>query len=137
MRNHNHIADAVAAFASAFKERDFDQAAAFLADDVAFRSPVLETPWRTKDVVSRLGPAMVSILDDLQFDAPALAGRRGVLSFTGTCDGVALEGTQVIDLDDNGKVADMAILIRPLPALLAVARAMGAAVDPALLAGHR
>lgn len=137
MSVENEITAAVAGFTSAFLERDFGHVAPFLADDVTFRSPVLEAPWQTKAVLTRLGPAMVSILEDVSFAEPAVSGQRAILSFTGTCSGVELEGTQVIDVDHSGLVTDMAILIRPLPALLAVARAMGAAVDPDLLAGHQ
>ena len=42
----------------------------------------------------------------------------------------------MLDVDDAGKVTDMAILIRPLTALQSVAAAMAKSVDPALLAEH-
>ena len=129
-------ATAATAFQTAFERNDFTPAAAVLADDVAFRSPVLARPWRTRAVLEQLGPAMVRVFDEIAF-APVVAGdARAVLSWTGTVAGLDAEGVLLLDLDAAGLVADMAILVRPLTALQAVAQAMGAALDPALLASH-
>ena len=117
------------AFRTAFTSKDFAPAAAVLADDVVFRSPVLEEPWRTRPVVEQLGPAMVEVLDDVTFTQQ----QGDVLVF----EGPGLEGALLLETGDDGKVEAMAIFIRPLPALIAVAKRMGALVDPALLATHR
>src|SRR4051812_19689128 len=127
---------AAAAFRTSFEQRDFTAAAATLADDVAFRSPVLEEPWRTKPVVARLGPAMVQVLDAPCFTGETIDGDRAILTFTARCGDTDVEGVEILDLNADGKVGEMAILIRPLPALHAVAKAMAKAVDPALLSGH-
>src|SRR3954447_8485250 len=127
---------AAAAFRTSFEQRDFTTAAAVLADDVASHSPVLEEPWRTKEVVERLGPAMVQVLDEPRFTGETIDGNRAILTFTARCGDTDLEGVEILDLDAGGKVGEMAILIRPLPALHAVAKAMARAVDPALLAQH-
>jgi hypothetical protein len=63
--------------------------------------------------------------------------RRAFAVFTAERAGTALEGVQVVDVGADGKVTDLAIFIRPLPALRAVADAMASAVDPDLLRGHR
>jgi hypothetical protein len=128
---------ALQAFEEAFRARDFAPAAAVLAHDVAFRSPVLAEPWRTRPVLERLGPAMMGVFEDMVFAAPLAQGSRGIALFTARRDGVEAEGALVLEVGADGLVTDVAILVRPLPALIAVARAMGAAVDPALLAGHR
>src|SRR3954447_2787505 len=127
---------AAAAFRTSFQQRDFTAAAATLADDVAFRSPVLEEPWRTKPVVARLGPAMVQVLDAPRFTGETIDGDRAILTFTARCGGTDVEGVEILDLDAGGKVGEMAILIRPRSALHAVAKAMARAVDPALLERH-
>jgi hypothetical protein len=131
----SHVA--VDALKAAFLERDFSIAAGHLADDVVFRSPVLETPWSTRAVLERLGPAMVSIFDEIVFTDTAVVDRRAFAVFTAERAGTALEGVQVVDVGADGKVTDLAIFIRPLPALRAVADAMASAVDPDLLRGHR
>ena len=128
---------AATAFRTAFVERDFAPAAAVLADDVEFRSPVLAEPWRTKPVLEQLGPAMVAVLEDVAITATLEQGDRAVLMFTARRGETEVEGVQVLDVGGDGKVSDLAILIRPLPALQAVARAMGELLDPQLLAAHR
>src|SRR4051794_38868499 len=132
MQAHPHIEGAIQAFTSAFQARDFTHAAGVLADDVTFRSPVLEDHWRTKPVLERLGPAMVAVLDEVQFQEPLTADARAVLPFTARVDGVELEGMQLLEFDPDGLVAQMAILIRPLAALKVVAAAMQRAMDPDL-----
>jgi hypothetical protein len=129
-------ATAATAFTTAFAERDFRPAAATLADDVAFRSPVLARPWRTRAVLEQLGPGMVAVFDDASFAPPVVAGDRAVLSWTGRVGALDAEGVLLLDVGAAGTVTDMAILVRPLTALQAVAQAMAAAVDPELLAGH-
>ncbi len=124
------------ALKAAFLGRDFTLVSHRLADDVTLRSPVLETPWSTSAVLDRLGPAMVSIFDDLSFADTVVSGRRAFLVFTARCDRTPLEGVQIVDVDADGQVTDLAILIRPLPALIAIADAMRSAVDPDLLAQH-
>jgi hypothetical protein len=127
---------AAEAFRAAFETSDFAPAAAVLADDVAFRSPVLARPWRTRAVLERLGPGMVGVFGDVDFAPPVAGEQRSVLSWTGTVGELDAEGVLLLDVGADGLVSDMAILIRPLTALQAVAQAMAAAVDPALLAEH-
>ena len=59
------------AWITAFQTREFTPAAAMLAEDVAFRSPVLARPWRGREVLERLGPAMIGVFDDATFTARA------------------------------------------------------------------
>src|SRR4051794_30005632 len=127
---------AATAFTTAFTQRDFGPAAATLADDVAFRSPVLARPWRTRAVLEQLGPGMVGVFDDAAFSPLVVAGDRAVLSWTGRVGELEAEGVLLLDVGAEGTVTDMAILVRPLSALQAVAQAMAAAVDPELLARH-
>ena len=68
------------AFRRAFAERDFSPAAEVLADDVAFRSPVLGDPWRTRAVLERLAGAVellvVGQADTFGTDVPPLIERK-------------------------------------------------------------
>ena len=131
------IARAADAIQRAFLEGDFSPAADALADDVVLNSPVLERSWNTKAVVERLGPAMVSLFEGIEF-APVIAQEnQAVVSFTARCGLVDVQLIQVLDVGEDGKVSELTIYIRPLPALLAVAKAMQARIDPALLAAHR
>lgn len=129
-------APAVDALKAAFAERDFSIVSGHLAAEVVLRSPVLETPWSTKPVLDRLGPAMVSIFDEVAFTDTAVVDRRAYVVFTAKLGETAVEGVHVVDLDAAGGIVELGIFIRPLPALLAVAEAMQAAVDPDLLRGH-
>ena len=116
------------AFVQAFTTRDFAPAAAVLAEHVVFHSPVLHEHWRTRPVVEHLGPAMVGVFDEIAFGPVTRDGPREYLPFTGRVGFAELEGVQLLDAGPDGRVAEFAILIRPLTALRAVAAAMGAAL---------
>ncbi len=129
-------ATAVEALKAAFVERDFSRLSGRLAAGVVLRSPVLETPWSTRAVLDRLGPAMVSILENVTFTETVFVGRRAFLVFTAKRGETPAQGVQIVDVDARGQVTELAIFIRPLPALAAVAEAMKSAVDPELLGTH-
>jgi SnoaL-like domain len=130
------VSSAAAAMRNAFLEGDFSVAAERLADDIAFNSPVLERPWMGRAVVERLGPAMVSLFEDIEFAPIITDGRRAILSFTGRQASVEVQAIEVLDVDDDGQIAELSIYVRPLPAVVAVAKAMEARIDPELLAAH-
>lgn len=125
-----------AAVRASFLQREFSPVAERLAEDVVFHSPVLARPWRTKGVIARLGPAMVSIFDEIEFGSVVVDGARAILSFRGRLGEVEAEAIETIDLDAAGQISALAIYIRPLPALIAVAKAMEARLEPELVAEH-
>jgi hypothetical protein len=135
MSTHSAI-PAATAMQTAFLERDFSVAADWLVDDVVFNSPVLERPWATKEVVARLGPAMVALFEDVEFAPMVTDGSRAFLSFTARIGSVAVEAVEAVDVGDDERITALTVFVRPLPALLAVARAMEASIDPAMLARH-
>lgn len=117
-----------AVFQHAFATRDFSAVAGLLADDVVFRSPVLHEHWRTRSVVEHLGPAMVGVFDSVEFGPVAEQGRRELLPFAARPDGLEVEGILLVDTREDGLVSDLAIFLRPLTAVQAVAKAMAAAL---------
>jgi hypothetical protein len=130
------IATAADAMQRAWLRGDFSLAAPTLADDVVLNSPVLERPWSTKAVVGRLGPAMVSLFEDVELAPVIASGDTAVVSFKARHGSIDTQLIEVLHLGEDGKVAELTIYIRPLPALLAVARSMQARIDPDLLAAH-
>ena len=129
-------ADAADAVQTAFRERDFTVVADRLAGDVVFNSPVLERPWTGKAVVEQLGPAMVTLFDDVEFAPVVVDGGRAIVSFDARRDDVAVQAVEVVEADGSGRITEMTVYIRPLAALVAVARGMESALDPELLARH-
>jgi hypothetical protein len=130
------VASAAEAMQAAFREGDFSMVADRLADDILFNSPVLERPWTSRAVVERLGPAMVAVLERIEFGPVVIHGRRAILPFSAHRGSVAVDAIEVMDVDDAGKIAELTIYIRPLPAVHAVAKGMQELIDPDLLAEH-
>jgi hypothetical protein len=64
------------------------------------------------------------IYDSLTFTSEAVGARRVYLEWTGTAIGMAVDGVTILVLDDQGRVAKIAVHHRPLAAVLAFSAEM-------------
>lgn len=107
-----------------------------LHDDAVFHSPVVFTPQRGKDLVARYLGAAYSVFGG---DQPApdattgeegsglpgsfryvnetLAGNHASLEFETELDGKYVNGVDLITCDDDGKIVEFKVMIRPLQAI--------------------
>lgn len=135
---------------------------ALIGDGAVFRSPIVYTPQRGKDLVLMYltGASMTFggdgtpdvAVDADEGDRPAAArtttdtdghpwdGRfryvrkvtgthDAVLEFETTMEGTYVNGVDMIRCDDDGTIVDFTVMIRPLQAVNAVHRAMGATLE--------
>ena len=124
---------------------------ALLADDVVFYSPIVFTPQRGKAVTTLyLQAASSAFPGDAagepggQADGPSdggpgaggfryvkevVAGDTAVLEFETTMDGTYVNGIDMIRCDDDGRIVEFRVMIRPLQAVHAVHRSMQATLE--------
>ncbi|MFC7500510.1 alpha/beta fold hydrolase [Nocardioides sp. CPCC 206347] len=109
-----------AAWTGAFEEKRDDSFAATLAVDVVLHASVLYRPVVGRDDVSFVMGEASQIYQDLQFVHQAQSGHLTFLEWHATThSGIALEGVTVLERDDTGLIARVAIHHRPLEAALA------------------
>ena len=107
---------------SAISERNREALAAIVADDVVFHSPV--TTYHGRDQVVHLLALIGGVLDDL-----TATGEVETVTFvTGQLDGDELNGVLVEIGDDDGRIAEITLLLRPLATLQAAVRQMARAL---------
>jgi len=119
-----------------------------LADDVVLHSPVLFRPIVGKEIVSLYltGAYMTFVAGATTDEAPAATGgdtwdgsfryvrvvtgeRDAVLEFETTMAGKYVNGVDMITCDDDGRIVDFKVMVRPQQALEAVRAQMAAALE--------
>ena len=101
-----------------------------LADDVVFYSPVVFTPQRGKEVTSQYLATASRALGGgaggaFRYTKEVLAGDTAVLEFETSVEGKYVNGVDIIRCDDDGRVVEFRVMIRPLQAIQAVHEQMG------------
>ncbi len=102
-----------------------------LADDAVFHSPVVHTPQEGKAIVTLYLTGANHVLKDSNFTyvREVLDGDTAVLEFTAEIDGIHINGVDMIRVNDEGKISDFKVMIRPLKAVNMLHRKMGEALE--------
>ena len=116
-------------FRRAAAEHDIELAMSALADNVVVRSPLTDRfTFDGKDDVRRLFETAYEKFDGLSYDTVIGEGRHRVLVGGAVAGGQPFEETLLLTLDDQDKIAEITLFIRPLPGLTAVMAALGPAL---------
>lgn len=115
-------------FQRAIEARDLDAAVALLREDVVFHSPVVFTPYQGREALRRILEAVMTVFEDFRYVREIGAGdaRDHALVFEARVGDKQLEGCDFIQLDDEGAISELTVMVRPLSAALALADAMKA-----------
>jgi len=112
-----------------------------LDDDVVFYSPIVYTPQRGKAITMLYLQAAGQTLpgDPSAGDATATGGFRytksvladdtAVLEFETTVEGKYVNGVDIIRCNDQGRIVEFRVMIRPLQAINLVHRQMAATLE--------
>ena len=107
----------------AIREGDREALAGMLADDVVFNSPA--TVYSGRDQVVDLLVLIGKVLDD----GLAATGQVETVTFVkGHLDGDELDGVLVEITDDEGRIAELTLLLRPLATLQTAVRHLARAL---------
>ena len=120
-------------FRAALQARDVDAAAALLADDVVFRSPVSFKPYHGRDAVRDILAAVFRVFDDWRCvrEIGTPDGRDHALVFQARIGERQVEGCDFLHLDETGSINEFYVMVRPLSGALALADAMATHGAPA------
>lgn len=118
-------------FRAAVEARDTDAMAACLADDVVFTSPVAFKPYEGKAITTALLRGVMRIFEDFRYvrELSSADGRDHALEFETVVDDKLVNGCDFLHLDDDGRIVDFKVMVRPLSGANAVATAMAAQFD--------
>ena len=113
-----------------------------LADDVAFLSPIVFTPQRGKEITKMYLNAAFNTLGDEESNSPptdsaddfhyikeVLTGHHAVLEFETKLEGKYINGVDIISCNDDGKIVEFKVMIRPLQAVNLMHQKMAAMLE--------
>lgn len=107
--------------------------AEMLAEDAVFHSPVVHTPQAGKTkVMAYLGAAShVFGNGTFRYERELVDGNEMMLEFTAEMDGITVNGVDIIRFNDEGKISDFKVMVRPLKAINKVWEMMAAQLEAA------
>jgi hypothetical protein len=92
---------------------------AMVDDDAVFHSPVVHTPQVGKAKVMAYLGAAAQVLggDGFKYVRELIDGNHVLLEFTNILDGIHVNGIDLIEFDDGGKIKDFKVMVRPMKAM--------------------
>jgi hypothetical protein len=111
-------------FGKAIETGDEDAALATIADDVVFRSPAVHTPYEGKETVEGILRLVATVFENFRYTNEWRDGRTTILFFEANVGARELQGIDILEENDEGKIAKFTVMIRPLSGLQAVAQTM-------------
>lgn len=102
--------------------------AAIIREDAVFHSPVVYTPQRGRAMVVAYLAAAGQVLgnESFRYVRQLVDGNDALLEFETEVDGILVNGIDLIRFDEDGKIADFKVMVRPLKAVNKVWEVMAA-----------
>jgi SnoaL-like domain len=96
-----------------------DLLSAQLADDAVFHSPVVHSPQegKAKVMLYLLSAAKVLGNESFAYVREIVEGNDALLEFNCEIDGIQINGIDLISFDDDGKIKDFKVMVRPVKAV--------------------
>jgi SnoaL-like domain len=106
-------------FRLAAESKDVELMVETLREDVVLHSPILFRGFEGRDVVGQVLTHVAATLEGLTY-VDELVGENSVcLRFKAQVGDRELEGIDFLELDDDGKVTELTVFMRPLSAITA------------------
>lgn len=103
-----------------------------LADGIVFRSPVAHAPYPGRAAIKLVLKNVNQVFENFQYHRSfvSVCGSSVVLEFSAEVSGKSLKGIDLLRFDEQGKILEFEVMVRPLSGLQALAAAMGKRMEP-------
>ncbi|GAA5037997.1 nuclear transport factor 2 family protein [Streptomyces siamensis] len=118
-------------FRKAVEAGDLAAVEDMLADDVVFHSPVAFKPYPGKAITAAILRGVTRVFTDFHYvrEIGGADGRDHALVFEAKVGDKKITGCDFLHFDEDGKIDDFMVMVRPLSAAQALSEAMGAQFD--------
>jgi hypothetical protein len=123
------------AFRKAAEAKDFSAIDELFAESVSFRSPVVFKPYEGREAVAGLLGAVVQVFEDFRYTDQTETDGTATLAFSARVGDRELDGIDLLRFDDDGRVKEMAVYVRPMSGVNALAAAMAEKLEELGAAG--
>lgn len=113
------------------RERDPRGLAALLANEVVFHSPVVHRPQPGKAITTVYLTAAFHVFfnESFRYVREITGPRDAALEFTVTIDGVEVNGVDLLRWNDDGRITDFKVMIRPMKGIQLIHAKMAAMLE--------
>src|SRR5580704_11625947 len=113
------------------EEHDVEGLDALLADDAVFHSPVVHTPQVGKPITKKYLAAAFHVFfnESFRYVRELKSDRDAVLEFELELEGIKINGVDLLKWNDEGKIIEFKVMLRPLKAVNLIHQKMGAALE--------
>ncbi|MFJ8751975.1 nuclear transport factor 2 family protein [Streptomyces sp. NPDC102441] len=118
-------------FREAVEAGDHTAIEKLLSDDVVFTSPVAFAPYTGKPITAAILRGVSRVFENFRYvrEFTGQDGREQALVFEATVAGLNISGCDFLHFDDDGRIDDLQVMVRPLSAAKALSEAMGEQFD--------
>lgn len=111
--------------------RDADGLDDLIADDCVFQSPALHTPQQGKALTIKYLRAAMAVLatPDFHYVEQWIGERSAVLEFALTLNDIAINGVDIIHWNEDDRISNFRVMVRPVKGLQALMPVMVAAME--------
>ena len=135
---HPNAATSLKQWHDMIRTRDLSALPDLLDPQAVFRSPMAHTPYPGAAVVSMILNTVVNVFEDFAYhrELTTADGLNVVLEFSASVGGKQLKGIDMIRFNEQGKIVEFEVMVRPLSGLQALGEQMGQRLG-AYLATHK
>ncbi|MGA8746522.1 MAG: nuclear transport factor 2 family protein [Solirubrobacterales bacterium] len=113
------------AFKQAAESKDFSQLDQLFSAEVIFSSPAVFKPYTGLDALTVLLGTVAEVFEDFRYLDQVETADTAVLVFEARIGERKLNGVDILRFGDDGLVAEMMVMVRPLSGLNALVEEMG------------
>ncbi len=130
------VQESLATWHAMVAEGSMAQLASILHPKAVFRSPMAHTPYPSAQAVQLILGTVAKVFEDFTYHRSYASedGLSVVLEFSAKVNGKELKGIDQIRFDEEGKIVDFEVMVRPLSGLQALGEEMGKRLAPYLAA---
>jgi SnoaL-like domain len=119
---------AIATWHELVRSRNTQGLASLLADEVVFHSPVVHTPQAGKAVTTQYLAAAFHVFfnETFRYVREIIGSHDAMLEFQVEIDGISVNGVDIIKWNDERRIVEIKVMIRPLKAINLIHQKMAA-----------
>lgn len=136
LKLNSNVANALQCWHEMIEQNDLSKLPELLHPEAVFRSPMAHSPYSGAPVVATILSTVIQVFEDFTYHRQ-LADADGlnvVLEFSANVQGRQLKGIDLIRFDEQGKIVDFEVMVRPMSGLQVLGEEMGKRLAPYLAA---
>ena len=112
-------------YRAVWETRNLKMWAEALAPEVVLHSPIILSPFRGRAAAVELFEVLLEALDEFEIRHESVDSGRHVFLWSAAISGRRIEGCDFITMDDDDRISEITVMIRPLVSIGTFAAAMG------------